>query len=159
MVTFAQFANLIAIKALQLNANPSKIVQELAVIKQLNSPAKIFVINNDGYMSIKQTQTKFFGGRLHAVSKSTGIYFADIAKIAKTFEIDYIKITNNEELDEQMDKIMHHDKPLIVEFISQDTLDVLPAQAIKPDGTQGGLHDMAPFLSAEELQQEMIVKI
>lgn len=134
-------------------------MQELAVIKQHNIPAKIFVINNDGYMSIKQTQTKFFGGRLHAVSKSTGIYFADIAKIAQTFEIDYIKITNNQELDEQMDKIMHHDKPLIVEFISQDTLDVLPAQAIKSDGTQGGLHDMAPFLSAEELQQEMIVKI
>ena len=134
-------------------------MQELAVIRQYNIPAKIFVINNDGYMSIKQTQTKFFNGRLLAVSKSTGVYFADIAKVAESFEIDYIKISNNKELDETMSKVMHYDKPIIVEFVSQDTLDVLPAQAIKPDGTQGGLHDMAPFLSQEELEKEMIVKI
>jgi hypothetical protein len=43
--------------------------------------------------------------------------------------------------------------------MSQNTLDVLPAQAIKPNGTQGGLHDMAPFMTDEELAAEMIVKI
>ena len=134
-------------------------MQELAVIRQHNIPAKIFVINNDGYMSIKQTQTKFFQGRLHGVSKSTGVYFADLAKVAESFEIDYVKISNNAELDAEMDRVMHYNKPIIVEFISQDTLDVLPAQAIKEDGTQGGLHDMAPFLSQEELNLEMIVKI
>jgi acetolactate synthase-1/2/3 large subunit len=134
-------------------------MQELAVIRQHNIPAKIFVINNDGYMSIKQTQTKFFQGRLNGVSGSTGVYFADIAKVAASFEIEYVKISNNEELDAQMGRVMHYDKPIIVEFMSQDTLDVLPAQAIKPDGTQGGLHEMAPFLSQEELDAEMIVKI
>jgi acetolactate synthase-1/2/3 large subunit len=134
-------------------------MQELAVIRQHNIPAKIFVINNDGYMSIKQTQTKFFQGRLNGVSGSTGVYFADIAKVAASFEIEYVKISNNEELDAQMGRVMHHDKPIIVEFMSQDTLDVLPAQAIKSDGTQGGLHEMAPFLSQEELDAEMIVKI
>lgn len=134
-------------------------VQELAVIKQHNIPAKIFVINNDGYMSIKQTQTKFFDGRLYGVSASTGIYFADIKKIANAFEIDYMFIDNNQSLDENMETALHYNGPLIVEFISQTTLDVLPAQAIKPNGLQGGLHDMAPFLSEEELEKEMIVKI
>lgn len=134
-------------------------VQELAVTRQHNIPAKIFVINNDGYMSIKQTQTKFFQGRLFGVSDSTGVYFADIAKIADAYEMEYLKISTNEELDEHMPRVLHYDKPIIVEFISQDTLDVLPAQAFKPNGTQGGLHDMAPFLSEEELTQEMIVKI
>jgi hypothetical protein len=43
--------------------------------------------------------------------------------------------------------------------MSQHELDVMPAQAMKPDGTQGALHDMAPFMSEEELAQEMIVKI
>jgi acetolactate synthase-1/2/3 large subunit len=134
-------------------------VQELAVTRQHNIPAKIFVINNDGYMSIKQTQTKFFQGRLFGVSDSTGVYFADIAKIADAYEIEYLKISTNKELDEHMPKILHYNKPIIVEFISQDTLDVLPAQAFKPNGTQGGLHDMAPFLTEDELAQEMIVKI
>ena len=134
-------------------------MQELAVIRQHKIPVKIFVINNDGYMSIKQTQDKFFGGRRWGVSNSTGVYFADISKVAESFELPYFKVRNNEDLDRYMPSLMHHDFPVIVEFISQNTLDVLPAQAIKPDGTQGALHDMSPFLSAEELTEEMIVKI
>jgi len=134
-------------------------MQELAVIKQHKIPAKIFVVNNDGYMSIKQTQMKFFGGRLGGVSASTGVYFADIKKIAEAFELPYIKISNNNELDKLMPEVIHNEEAIIVEFMSQDTLDVLPAQAIKPDGIQGGLHEMAPFLSLEELTSEMIVKI
>jgi acetolactate synthase-1/2/3 large subunit len=134
-------------------------VQELAVIKKYNIPIKIFVINNDGYMCIKQTQDKFFGGRRWGVCKSTGIYFADISKIAAAFEIEHITISTNEQLDDQMPKILHYQNPIIVEFKSQNALDVLPAQAFKPNGVQGGLHDMAPFLSEEELNREMIIKI
>jgi acetolactate synthase-1/2/3 large subunit len=134
-------------------------LQELAVIRQHNIPVKIFVINNDGYMSIKQTQDKFFGGRRWGVSNSTGVYFADIGKIATAFEIPYVKISNNQELDQQMSSLLRATTPIIVEFISQNTLDVLPAQAFKPDGLQGGLHDMSPFLPQAVLDQEMIVQI
>jgi acetolactate synthase-1/2/3 large subunit len=134
-------------------------MQELAVIRQHNIPVKIFVINNDGYMSIKQTQNKMFGGRQHGVSSSTGVYFADISKVADAFEIPYFKVTNNAELDTYMSSVMHRDHPVIVEFMSQHELDVQPAQAMKPDGSQGMLHDMSPFLSQEELNKEMIVKI
>ena len=135
-------------------------MQELAVIKQHNIPVKIFVINNDGYMSIKQTQDKFFGGRQWGVSQSTGVYFADIAKVAASFEIPYRKVSNNAELDHYMTDYMNFNAgPLIVEFMSQHELDVQPAQAILPDGRQGGLHEMSPFLSAEELAKEMLIKI
>lgn len=134
-------------------------MQELAVIKQHNIPVKIFVINNDGYMSIKQTQDKFFGGRQWGVSNSTGVYFADIGKVAAAFDMAYFKVQNNEELDLYMPSLMRRNYPVIVEFMSQNTLDVLPAQAIKEDGTQGALHDMAPFLADQELEREMIVKI
>jgi acetolactate synthase-1/2/3 large subunit len=135
-------------------------MQELAVIKQHNIPVKIFVINNDGYMSIKQTQDKFFGGRQWGVSQSTGVYFADIAKVADSFEIPYRKVSNNAELDQHMADYMNFKSgPLIVEFMSQHELDVQPAQAILPDGRQGGLHEMSPFLSAEELAKEMLIKI
>ena len=134
-------------------------MQELAVIRQHKIPVKIFVINNDGYMSIKQTQNRLFGGRQHGVSASTGVYFADIAKVAEAFEIPYFKVTNNQELDTYMSSVMHRDHPVIVEFMSQHELDVQPAQAMKPDGKQGGLHEMSPFLSQEELDAEMIVKI
>jgi len=131
-------------------------MQELAVIKKFNIPVKIFVINNDGYLSIKQTQNKFFEGRQWAVSNSTGLYFADLKKIADAFELNYIKIENNKELDSLMPIILRSEEPIIVEFISQKELDVLPAQALKPDGSQGALHDMIPFLSEDVLKQEMI---
>ena len=134
-------------------------MQELAVIRQHNIPIKIFVINNDGYMSIKQTQNKMFGGRQWGVSNSTGVYFADISKIADAFEIPYFKITNNQSLDTYMSSVMRGNNPVIVEFMSQHELDVQPAQAMKPNGKQGGLHEMSPFLSQEELDAEMIVKI
>ena len=134
-------------------------MQELAVIRQHNIPVKIFVINNDGYMSIKQTQDKFFGGRQWGVSQSTGVYFADIGKVAAAFDMAYFKVQTNEELDQFMPSLMRRNYPVIVEFMSQNTLDVMPAQAIKEDGTQGALHDMAPFLAPEELEREMIVKI
>lgn len=134
-------------------------MQELAVIKQYNIPVKIFVINNDGYMSIKQTQDKFFGGRRWGVSSSTGVYFADLSKVAAAFDMAYFKVESNEQLDQFMPSLMRRKYPVIVEFISQSTLDVLPAQAITPEGRQGALHEMAPFLTPEELEQEMIIKI
>jgi acetolactate synthase-1/2/3 large subunit len=110
-------------------------------------------------MSIKQTQNKLFGGRQHGVSQSTGVNFPDIEKIAAAFGIDYINIRNNDELDYYMEKCMRAEKPFIVELWSQHELDVQPAQAVHEDGTQGGLHDMSPFLSEQELEDEMIVKI
>jgi len=134
-------------------------MQELAVIRQFNIPVKIFVINNDGYLSIKQTQNKLYNARQWGVNSSTGIYFADIEKVAKSFELEYLKISSNDQLDMNMKDILHYQKPIIVEFISQHTLDVLPAQAIKPDGKQGGLHEMSPFLDEDTLNAEMIVKI
>ena len=134
-------------------------MQELAAIRQHNIPVKIFVVNNGGYMTIKQTQSKFFGGHLIGVDKETGVYISNIEKIAEAFEIDHVKISNNKELDQKIKNIINYDKPLIVELLGKDSIDVMPAQALKPDGTQAGLHDMAPFLSEEELQKEMIVKI
>lgn len=134
-------------------------VQELAVIKQHKVPVKIFVINNDGYMSIKQTQDKFFSGRRLAVNAETGVNFPNIEKIAYAFDIKYVRINNNAELDSNVPVALYSNEPIIIEVISQKTLDVLPAQAIKPDGTQGGLHDMAPFLSESELKAEMVITI
>lgn len=134
-------------------------IQELATVVQHQVPVKIFVINNDGYMSIKQTQTKLFNSRHYGVSQSTGVNFANIGKIATAFGLEYHRLDNNNDMDKMMGSLMRMDRPVVVEFMSQHVLDVLPAQAVKPNGQQGGLHEMSPFLSDEELEKEMIVKI
>jgi hypothetical protein len=48
--------------------------------------------------------------------------------------------------------------PMIINCVCKQDQEILPSQALK-NGRQAGLHDMAPFLSAEELEKEMIVKI
>jgi acetolactate synthase-1/2/3 large subunit len=134
-------------------------IQELATIVQHKVPVKIFIINNDGYMSQKQTQNKFFGGRSYGVDNSTGLNFPSIKELVSAFGISYEKISNNSEMDFKMPWLMQCPYPIAVEFMSQHTLDVQPAQAFKPNGVQGGLHDMSPFLSIQELESEMIIKI
>jgi hypothetical protein len=48
--------------------------------------------------------------------------------------------------------------PMIIDCCCKKDQEILPSQALK-NGQQAGLHDMAPFLSDEELAREMIVKI
>jgi acetolactate synthase-1/2/3 large subunit len=132
-------------------------VQELATIAHHKIPAKIIVINNDGYMSIKQTQQKFFHNHQFGVSQSTGVNFPSIANIAQAFGIEHELVSNNADLDRIMASTLHYKSAIIIEVQSQTELDVLPAQAIKPDGTQGSLHDMAPFLTPEELKAELLI--
>ena len=61
-------------------------LQELQTIKSLNLNIIIFLINNDGYLSIKQTQKNFFGKEYGSSSKS-GLTFPDFLKISKSFNI------------------------------------------------------------------------
>jgi len=133
-------------------------MQELAVIKYHGLPIRIFVLNNGGYLSIKNTQTKYFDGRIYGVNEKTGLYFADLKKIADTFEIGYEKIGNRNELKENCNIYMHTPGPAIIEVMCQVDQEILPAQSFKilEDGTrvQASLHDMHPFISDEEMKNE-----
>ena len=50
-------------------------IQELAVVKQHNLNIKFIILNNNGYLSIKNTQTKYFDGRVFGTSSETGLWF------------------------------------------------------------------------------------
>lgn len=132
-------------------------IQELAVIKQHNLNIKIIILNNQGYLSIKNTQEKYFDGRVYGTSDQTGLWFPNFAKVAESYEISYDIIDNNNNLNRLID-IFDRNTPMIVDCICMQNQEILPAQALK-NGKQAGLHDMTPFLSCEELEREMIVKI
>lgn len=133
-------------------------MQEIAVIKHHNLPVKIIVLNNNGYLSIKNTQTKYFEGRIYGVNSNTGLFFAELADVAKTFKINYRKISNRNELKAEFENVMTSNYPEIIEIICKEDQEILPAQSFKisPDGTkiQAPLHDMYPFLPEEELIKE-----
>ena len=133
-------------------------MQEIAVIKHHKLPVRLFVLNNDGYLSIRNTQSKYYEGRVYGVDSDSGLTFPPLEKIADAFGISYHRISNRNELRASCDELMHDMSPAIVEIMCKRDQEILPAQAIKamPDGrrSQAPLHDMTPFMSQEELDRE-----
>ena len=132
-------------------------IQELAVVKQHNLNIKFIILNNDGYLSIKNTQTKYFVGRVFGTSSETGLWFPSFKNIATAFGIEYHSARLANDLD-KFKELLSTEGPMIIDCMCLSEQEILPAQALK-DGKQCGLHDMAPFLSDEEMQQEMVINL
>jgi len=133
-------------------------MQELATIREHNLPIKIVILNNSGYMSIKNTQSKFYEGRVYGTGPKTGVWFPEFSDVATAFNMHYSFIANAETMEIGFKLSLHSRDPIIFNCNCKTDQQILPAQSFK-DGKQAPLHDMIPFLSDEELQQEMMVKL
>jgi acetolactate synthase-1/2/3 large subunit len=60
-------------------------IQELETVSRLQLPIKFFVLNNDGYASIRASQTNFFGEPTIGCDRRTGQSLPDIRKVAQSF--------------------------------------------------------------------------
>ncbi|MBR0411979.1 MAG: thiamine pyrophosphate-binding protein [Eubacterium sp.] len=138
-------------------------LQELQTIKTNKLPVKIFVINNDGYHSIRQTQTNLFDGRFVGIgSESRDLDFPPLDKLADAYGYDYIKCTSNDELDGFINRALNHKGALVAEVFVGTKQVFEPKSSAKkfPDGTlvSPPLEDLAPFLPDSEMDEIMIVK-
>ena len=133
-------------------------IQELAVIKEHNLNVKIVLLNNGGYLSIKNTQEKYFDGRVYGTSSEKGLWFPDFKLVAETFGFEYFKISTQADFDRYSSLLSGYAGQIIFDCVCLKNQEILPAQALK-NGKQAGLHDMTPFLSDAELAEEMIVDI
>lgn len=129
-------------------------MQELAVIKEHKLPIKIIILNNRGYLSIKNTQSRFYGN-VHGVDSDTGVWFPDFADVARAFGILYVETWCVAVMKKHFPTIFSVTSPYIVDVLCLRTQQILPSQGFK-DGKQAPLHDMVPFLSDEELAAEMV---
>ena len=138
-------------------------MQELELVNRYKLPIKFFVLNNDGYGSIKTTQTNHFGGRLVASDPSSGLTLPDISKIADAFDIPHVKIFDNDMLCHLMEKILNTEGPLMIEVMIDPKHRTSPKASVYK--TKDGLfatrpmEDLAPFLSREEFESEMLVPV
>ena len=130
-------------------------LQELAVIKEHELNIKIVILNNNGYLSIKNTQSRFYEGRVYGTSPETGVWFPEFTNVAAAFDMTYVYIEDHVNLDRDFELLLSDDDSIIFECICTQDQQILPAQSFK-DGKQAPLHDMIPFLSDEELKREMI---
>ena len=137
-------------------------LQELQTVIGRWLPIKIFVINNGGYHSIRQTQKNFFGEPLIGIGvDSRDLTFPSMEKLAWAYGFPYVSIHGNKELDEKLEEALAIDGPVICEvFVTLDQ-NFEPKSAAKklPDGTMVSppLEDLAPFLSDEEMDENMII--
>jgi acetolactate synthase-1/2/3 large subunit len=93
-------------------------IQELQTIKHYNLPIKLFVINNDGYLSIKITQESFFEGREVASGKESGVSFPNLQKICLAYDLPYMCISHNNEYDKILPEVFNINGPAICELFT-----------------------------------------
>lgn len=143
-------------------------LQELQTIISHQLPIKIFVINNGGYHSIRQTQTNLFRGEpLVGIGIDSGmggvqdLSFPDMEKIAHAYGFPFIRAHHNEELHDAVAETLATDGPAICEIMVTLTQQFLPKSAAKrlPDGSiiSPPLEDLAPYLPDEEIDRIMLV--
>ena len=143
-------------------------LQELQTIISHQLPIKIFVINNGGYHSIRQTQTNLFRGEpLVGIGIDSGmggvqdLSFPDMEKIAHAYGFPFIRAHHNEELHDAVAETLATDGPAICEIMVTLTQQFLPKSAAKrlPDGSiiSPPLEDLAPYLPDEEMDRIMLV--
>lgn len=132
-------------------------IQELAVVRQHQLNIKFVILNNNGYLSIKNTQNKYFDGRVYGTSAETGLWFPSMKNIGVAFDMPCHDVRTAKNL-EHFAEYLTTPGPAIIDCRCLAEQEILPAQALK-NGKQAGLHDMTPFLSEEELKQEMLVEI
>jgi acetolactate synthase-1/2/3 large subunit len=90
-------------------------IHELQVVYQHQLPIKIFVFNNDGYLSIKITQKLFCNNLLSLSDVSSGLTLPSYKKIAQAYNIPYKAIKNNKDLQQKVDKCFEINGPQIIE--------------------------------------------
>lgn len=129
-------------------------IQELQTVIHHNANIKIFVLNNNGYHSIRQTQTNLFKEPLVGVCADNGVSFPDHEKIAKAYGFNFFRIDQVNNINEAIKKAVNAEGPVYCEVVLDVTQNFAPklSSKVMTDGTiiSPAIDDMFPFISKEE---------
>ena len=139
-------------------------LQELQTIVSNHLPIKIFLINNNGYHSIRITQTNLFNKRFVGIGPQSGdLSFPSFKKIAEAFGFNYYSAHSNEEMKSVVDEVLKQEGTVFTEIFTDTNQVWEPKSSTKrlEDGTliSPPLEDLAPFLPREELERNMIIPL
>lgn len=137
-------------------------LQELQTIVTNKLPIVIFVINNQGYHQIRLTQRNIFNDKLVGVGpESDDLGFPDLKKIAWAYGIPYYCCKNDEQIAGVLKQVLQKEGGVLCEIFTSTNQPFEPKSATRrlEDGTliSPPLEDMAPFLSREELKENMLI--
>jgi len=136
-------------------------LQELQTILTHRLPIKIFILNNQGYHSIRQTQRNYFPDNIVGCGVESGLDFPNFRRLADAYGYPYQHCGKHADLTEAIAKTLQGDEAKICEIALDLNQQFEPRILSRrlPDGTMVSpmLEDMAPFLSEEELRGNMLI--
>jgi acetolactate synthase I/II/III large subunit len=136
-------------------------IQELETVKRLNLPVKFFILNNEGYGSIRASQKVFFGETIIGCDKATGQTMPDLRKVAEAYGIRTDVITSQDNLAAEIRRVLDTPGPVVcdVHIVLDETRQPRLSSTQRPDGSfvSKPLEDLWPFLSREEFSENMII--
>ena len=138
-------------------------LQELQTIAGYQLPVKLFVLNNSGYHSIRQTQRNFFPDNVVGCGTESGVTFPDFSKLAMAFGYSYTCCDQPAKLADAIRKTLADPGATLCEVVLDLSQPFAP-RASSRRTKQGNLmtmplEDMSPFLSREELSENMLVPL
>ncbi|MGH6994021.1 MAG: thiamine pyrophosphate-binding protein [Caulobacteraceae bacterium] len=164
-----------AIGAFYANPNARRIVciagdgsvmmnlQELQSIAGRDLPVKLFVLNNDGYHSIRQTQQNYFPDNVVGCGPESGVTFPDFVKLGAAFGFEVRRIHDHDRLATLIAETLEGDGPQLCEVMLDKAQPFAPKLSSRKldDGRMvtSALEDLAPFLSREELADNMLIPL
>lgn len=135
-------------------------IQELQTVVYNKLNLKIFILNNNGYHSIRQTQTNLFQPPLVGVCDGNGLSFPSMEKIAYAYGIPYEKIDMLAGVAIKVQRILNMEGPVLCEVILDPEQNFEPKLSSKvlPDGkiVSPEIDDMYPFLPREEYERNKL---
>jgi acetolactate synthase-1/2/3 large subunit len=136
-------------------------LQELQTIVGQGIPAKVFLYNNSGYHSIRQTQQAYFDGHSVGCGPDSGVTFPDFGKVAKAFGFAYTRTSEHEDMARAISDTLATPGAALCEIFIDKDQNFAPKVSSRrlEDGSMvtAPLHDLAPFLPREELAEAMRV--
>jgi acetolactate synthase-1/2/3 large subunit len=136
-------------------------IQELQTIVHHHLPVKIFIFDNHGYLSMRQTQDNIFGGRHVGADPESGVSLPDMVAIASAYGIPARRVSRHDELAAAIAETLRGPGPQLCDVVMDPRQVFAPKVAgMKlPDGrmVSNPLEDMHPLLSRAELADNMIV--
>jgi acetolactate synthase-1/2/3 large subunit len=138
-------------------------IQELETVARLQLPIKFFVLNNDGYASIRASQRSFFGEATIGCDRGTGQSLPDIRKVAQAYGLATDIIAGQSDLRSEVRRVLSRPGPIVCDV--QTILDEVRAPRLssvqRPDGSfvSKPLEDLWPFLDREEFYSNMLIPL
>ena len=133
-------------------------IQELQTISHHKLNCKILIINNNGYASIRNSQSAFLNGHLAGCSENTGVSFPNWKKLSSSYSIPYKSIDKPCEIKSMLHDVINTKGPLFVEIFVTENVKMLPSVTSTrlEDGTfeSNQLQNMSPKIS-EKTQRNM----